>query len=170
MKRIPWISIVIGLAIATLTGCSSPEHSVVLQPDQVAGEWRTTPGEHEIELVITQDGKFSSSNWPKSLFCTEVPPRSSADIDWNDRISVSGTWRIANDGQGTIRRMSSSSECKGSGGSLHPMQVNSKLELWLYFAGAADKADYPHISFVALHDRGCSAGLNPPASSRDLAM
>lgn len=104
-----------------LAGCY-PETPVVPKPADIVGEWRSVQPEGNIDLVFNESGTYASSNWPANLFCDQATPSSSAGVDWEHRIHVSGTWKIANDGQGTIRRISTGTTCLGGGGSLQALR------------------------------------------------
>lgn len=142
------ICVALATLVASLGGCASTGHPVEVAPVDVVGVWKSSGEGHVVRLAMTSDGKFESSDWPEDLFCNNVTPTSNAEVDWNRRIAIEGTWRIANDGQGTIRRISETDQCKGGGGSLHATAGASGIELWLYYSGAADKDDGAHIAFV----------------------
>jgi hypothetical protein len=80
------------VSLLTLAGCASAnsDFDYGFESADGLGTWRA--GDHESATIrIQEDGRFDAE-LPASL-CREDRPSVSADVDWTDRVSLTGEWR-----------------------------------------------------------------------------
>ncbi|MFF3026850.1 hypothetical protein [Microbacterium sp. NPDC057944] len=126
---------------AVLSSCSSGiAYSVTA--DELLGQWNA--GSDAI-LTTSSDGTFTAENWPSNLLCGEPSAVSKDDIDWNDRITFSGTWSAPTEKKDySLQFFNDVNDCQQSSWSADAWDLGSgRLSLKLFLDFSVDPDDVP---------------------------
>lgn len=128
------ISISVALAVL-IFGATALVLSVLgrAEPATFAGTWSLQGSDAELTFELSDDGEFSSDEWPLSLGCSASGWSESVDsVTWSDRIAVEGRWEVGRFDPSQIVVTPTPRECGGWSLRMSPVLGDSSLRLYLH--------------------------------------
>lgn len=87
------LSVAVIASALTLTGCALRNIAYDVDERELVGAWGQESGDHAMSLVISADGTFVASSWPRNLVCSARSADTVEDLNGDDLVDFGGSWR-----------------------------------------------------------------------------
>ncbi|WP_435749020.1 hypothetical protein [Microbacterium sp. PMB16] len=99
--------------LLVLTACVASAPADDLTSDEVVGEWALEAGDHTATISMAEDGTFVARSWPSNLLCVPTRATTVDDLEWDDPLTVHGTWQQGENFPSLLILMADQATCSG---------------------------------------------------------
>lgn len=100
--------------VMVLSSCGALAPADDLTTENVLGEWKLGAGGSTATISMHQDGGFVARSWPSNLLCSPSGATTVGDLEWDDLLTIRGTWQQGTDFPSLLILMPDEGMCSGA--------------------------------------------------------